>query len=72
MEFVFLSISSANTVNFSAHVLRAIGGAPERLATNCNLDPDLRLAKPSKLDQEWLNKGISIAVITGEHDAHRR
>ena len=71
MEFVFLSISAANTVNFSAHILRAAGGAPERVTTNCNLDPDLRLAKTSKLDQEWLNKGISIGVITGAYGAGR-
>ena len=62
VEFVFFSMSAANTVNFTSHILRAAKGTPEKLKTNCGLDPNGITPKP--IDQEWTNKGISIAAIT--------
>ncbi|KAH7066104.1 amino acid permease-domain-containing protein [Paraphoma chrysanthemicola] len=64
IEFVCFSISSANTVNFSSHLIRAAQGKPEKLKTNCGLSREPGLAKPSGINSEWVNKGISICALS--------
>lgn len=65
VEFVCFSLSAANTVNFSAYIIRASRGVPEKLKKNCGLHPTPMPEKLSPLDVEWVNKGISIGAITG-------
>ncbi|KAF2120982.1 amino acid permease-domain-containing protein [Lophiotrema nucula] len=64
VEFVCFSLSTANTVNFSSHLIRAAKGQPEKLKTNCGLKSTPGLAKPSGIDSEWVNKGISITALS--------
>ncbi|KAF2746086.1 amino acid transporter [Sporormia fimetaria CBS 119925] len=64
VEFVCFALSTANAVNFSSHLIRAAKGKPEKLKTNCGLSKEAGLSKPSGIDAEWVNKGISIACLT--------
>lgn len=64
IEFVCFSLSTANTVNFSSHLIRAVQGKPEKLKTNCGLSQGPGLAKPSGINSEWVNKGISISALS--------
>lgn len=62
---MFFSLSAANSVNFSANIIRAARGRPEILKTNCGLQPTPSPGNASTLDLEWINKGTSVAILAG-------
>ena len=59
------SLSAANSINFRGNIIRAARGAPEISKTNCGLKPTPTPVEASKLDLEWVNKGTSVAILTG-------
>lgn len=72
MVFVLFALSSANTVNFSQHLIRTIQGVPEQLKENCGISATNLPVKASPLSHEWPTKGISLGAIVGtEHISAR-
>lgn len=64
VEVVCFSLSAANSINFSANIIRAARGAPQTLTTDCGLRPTSTQVETSTLDLEWVSKGISVAALT--------
>lgn len=67
MDIIAFYHSAANSVNFSAYVLRVLHGLDTTLETNCGRPADGSTVPTSHLSEEWGNKGISILAVTGAY-----
>jgi amino acid transporter len=64
VEFIFFAQSAANSISFSTYLLYVINGLGTNQTTGCGRLPNGQLLPSEPLEQEWTNKGISIATIT--------
>jgi len=65
VEFIVFASSAASSVSFSSHIIRAAKGVPETLKINCGFSTEDGIVKPAPLEDQWVNKGLSIATISG-------